>query len=146
MKLAIVESGQVIKVGDHGKLFPDTSFTLEGPDEDFLAAHNALKVKDLPSFNADTHKVVPCEPFVEGERVIIYQTALLTVEELVERAEFKAAHYRQQRNQLLADSDWTQLPGSPVDAGIWADYRQELRDVPEQEGFPWSVTWPTKPQ
>ena len=27
----------------------------------------------------------------------------------------------------------------------WAEYRQALRDVPEQEGFPFNVTWPQEP-
>lgn len=50
------------------------------------------------------------------------------------------------RNQLLAASDWTQIADAPVDQTAWKAYRQELRDVPEQEGFPSSVIWPTPPE
>lgn len=57
----------------------------------------------------------------------------------------KAAEVRYQRNSLLANCDWTQLPDAPVDKTAWADYRQELRDVSNQPGFPWEVTWPTAP-
>lgn len=56
-----------------------------------------------------------------------------------------AARVREQRNKLLAESDWTQLADSPVDKAVWATYRQALRDMPAQAGFPWTVTWPTKP-
>lgn len=56
-----------------------------------------------------------------------------------------AAQVRAQRNILLADCDWTQLADAPVDAAAWATYRQELRNVPEQSGFPTNVTWPTPP-
>jgi len=28
----------------------------------------------------------------------------------------------------------------------WGTYRQELLDIPQQEGFPWEITWPTKPE
>ena len=49
------------------------------------------------------------------------------------------------RNGLLSESDWTQIADSPVDKDAWATYRQELRDVPSQAGFPENVTWPTKP-
>jgi hypothetical protein len=53
---------------------------------------------------------------------------------------------REQRNKYLSDCDWTQLTDSPVDKEAWATYRQELRAVPEQTGFPWNVTWPTQPE
>lgn len=53
---------------------------------------------------------------------------------------------RAQRNALLAASDWTQIPDAPVDKVAWAAYRQALRDIPQQNGFPDSVTWPSKPE
>jgi hypothetical protein len=37
---------------------------------------------------------------------------------------------RLQRDRLLVESDWTQLPDAPVDRGAWATYRQALRDFP----------------
>ena len=52
---------------------------------------------------------------------------------------------RERRDLLLARSDWTQLPDAPVDVAAWATYRQALRDVPQQDGFPASVAWPTQP-
>jgi len=52
---------------------------------------------------------------------------------------------RAQRNSLLAASDWTQVADAPVDAAAWAAYRQALRDVPQQDGFPSNVEWPSKP-
>lgn len=52
---------------------------------------------------------------------------------------------RTRRDELLTRCDWTQLPDSPVDKQAWADYRQALRDVPSQSGFPYSVVWPEEP-
>lgn len=52
---------------------------------------------------------------------------------------------RLQRNNLLAESDWTQVADAPVDKAAWAAYRQSLRDIPQQTGFPTEVTWPTAP-
>jgi hypothetical protein len=52
---------------------------------------------------------------------------------------------REERDQLLLKCDWTQLPKSPVDAAAWEEYRQALRDVPAQDGFPNDVVWPEKP-
>jgi hypothetical protein len=52
---------------------------------------------------------------------------------------------RADRNARLSASDWTQLADAPVDAAAWASYRQGLRDVPAQDGFPWEVSWPVAP-
>lgn len=57
-----------------------------------------------------------------------------------------AAEVRAERNKLLAESDWTQVIDSPVDQIAWAIYRQALRDITAQEGFPSEVTWPAQPQ
>ena len=57
----------------------------------------------------------------------------------------KANAVRDERDKKLSDSDWTQLPDTPVDKMAWASYRQELRDISKQTGFPWEVTWPTGP-
>ena len=57
----------------------------------------------------------------------------------------RAAVVRQERSAKLKDCDWTQTADSPVNKETWAIYRQSLRDVPSQEGFPWTITWPTEP-
>ena len=54
---------------------------------------------------------------------------------------------RANRATLLAASDWTQLPDVPLDTkAAWATNRQALRDITEQDGFPFNVIWPTAPQ
>lgn len=53
---------------------------------------------------------------------------------------------RSKRDSLLKKTDWTQLPDVPEETKLlWAEYRQALRDVPEQSGFPYEVIWPTSP-
>ena len=49
------------------------------------------------------------------------------------------------RNDLLVKSDWTQVADAPVDQAAWATYRQALRDITTQEGFPETVVWPVAP-
>ena len=56
-----------------------------------------------------------------------------------------AAAVRSKRNGRLSDSDWTQLSDAPVDAASWATYRQDLRDITSQAGFPHDITWPAEP-
>lgn len=57
----------------------------------------------------------------------------------------KAEAVREERNNKLKNSDWTQVVDAPVDQAAWATYRQELRDISKQSGFPWDITWPEKP-
>jgi hypothetical protein len=53
---------------------------------------------------------------------------------------------RGQRDSLLKNSDWTQLPDVPqATKDAWAGYRQALRDVPAQSGFPFNIVWPMAP-
>jgi hypothetical protein len=54
-----------------------------------------------------------------------------------------------QRNTLLVKSDWTQLPNNPLTTEKqqeWAVYRQQLRDIPQQPGYPSDVVWPQQPE
>lgn len=57
----------------------------------------------------------------------------------------QSASVRTSRNDKLAACDWTQLADSTADKTVWATYRQMLRDVTVQDGFPWNVTWPEAP-
>ena len=55
-----------------------------------------------------------------------------------------AVQVREERDALLAACDW--MANSDVTmSDDWATYRQALRDVPSQAGFPNTITWPTKP-
>jgi hypothetical protein len=56
---------------------------------------------------------------------------------------------RSERDGWLKYCDWTVMPDSPLsdsDKTAWQTYRQALRDVPAQAGFPDNITWPTKPE
>ena len=55
-----------------------------------------------------------------------------------------AKHVRQERDRLLAETDYLALRDVTM-SDAWKTYRQNLRDIPAQSGFPNSVTYPTKP-
>jgi len=59
--------------------------------------------------------------------------------------EQKWGQIRLWRNRELSQTDWTQLPDSPVDKDAWAEYRQALRDLPEQGGKADEVELPAEP-
>lgn len=63
--------------------------------------------------------------------------------------EEKEQAIRNERNLRLTFTDWTQLPDAPLTAeqkAAYAKYRQALRDVPAQSGFPDAIEWPEEPQ
>lgn len=59
-----------------------------------------------------------------------------------------AARVRAERDELLAASDKYILSDIPTETTktVWKEYRQSLRDIPENDGFPYNVVFPTKPK
>lgn len=65
-----------------------------------------------------------------------------------EQYELDVISFRNRRNSLLVDSDWTQAVDSPLTEAKkaeWATYRQQLRDLPANTSDPANPTWPTPP-
>jgi len=106
--------------------------------EAIYATHpNVVSVDDTAgAFDADGNAVVIDETLVESE-----------VSRLI--AEQPAKEARAKRDRLLADSDWVTIratdTGNPVPTD-WQTYRQALRDITEQTGFPEEIEWPEKPE
>lgn len=79
----------------------------------------------------------------------------LTVEEIAQReldaiesAEAWATDVRSERDMRLAATDFRMASDAPWDKTPWVTYRQSLRDLPQQPGFPWTpetVPWPELP-
>ena len=82
---------------------------------------------------------------INGQWFTKYSVVDLTDEQKAAKDADQAKAIRDDRNKRLAECDWTQLSDAPVDKTAWASYRQELRDISKQTGFPWEVTWPTAP-
>jgi hypothetical protein len=79
--------------------------------------------------------------FTDGETTAAEQEAAYKAAKDAEQA----ASVRADRTKRLADSDWTQLADSTANKETWATYRQALRDITSQAGFPWTITWPDAP-
>jgi hypothetical protein len=64
---------------------------------------------------------------------------------------YSASAIKGKRARLLEQSDWTDTLSSKTRLGDdvysqWQIYRQALRDIPQQSGYPQNVVWPTPPQ
>ena len=57
----------------------------------------------------------------------------------------EAADARDKRNNLLAATDWTAMADAPTQATAMTTYRQALRDITSQSGWPTTIIWPTAP-
>lgn len=147
MTYALLEDGKItsypVSESDIKRLFPNTSFT-----DPFVppTAYVQIRPTAAPSVRWDQN-VAEADPVLRDGQ---WQQQWLVVEaseaEREQRIATQALMMRSERNKRLADSDWTQLSDAPVDAATWATYRQELRDITQQEGFPWDVSWPEQPQ
>lgn len=137
-------------IGDLRRDNPNVSFP-RNPSESTLANWNVFPVADRPkpSFDPATENCNQVNPtYDNGEWVKTWQVSAANAEEIAERLADESEAVRIERNQLLIDCDWTQLPDSPLpsaDKTAWATYRQQLRDVTSQAGFPWNVIWPSIP-
>lgn len=102
-------------------------------------------VKDqTPDYDSETQRIVRITPVPPGQDFVEYQVVDITYTD-----EFLTAAAITKRNERLLKSDWTQLPDAPLTAlqvAAWRTYRQELRDVPEQAGYPRTINWPVKPE
>lgn len=86
---------------------------------------------------------------IEETEVVEYQKVRnKTDQEINNEIESKWISIRNKRNYLLSQTDWTQLPDSPLSVekqSEWQSYRQQLRDVTIQVD-PFNIQWPTEPE
>ena len=129
---------------------PNVSFP-RNPSESTLASWNVFPVADCPkpSFDPATENCNQVNPTLQnGQWMMTWAVTTASSDEIAERLTAKSVEIRSQRNQLLADSDWTQISDSPLSdlsKTEWATYRQSLRDLPNADGFPFTMVWPEKP-
>ena len=131
--------------------FPNTSFPASAAGfEASIARSGYVLVQPTPVPAVDHTKTVtegaPTEDQGIWRQVWVVTDA--TAEEIAERTASEATAVRQERNAKLSECDWTQLQDTPLDPdakGAWALYRETLRMVPQQPGFPWEINWPPVP-
>lgn len=145
MLIAQLTDGVVTNVADYQSMFPDTSFPTSGVSQEFLADNSCLGVTVWLPHDPLTQKLVPSEPYIQDEQVYTVAVAELTDDEKLSVEATKATQVRSQRDSLLASCDWTQLADSQVSKEPWVIYRQALRDITAQAGFPSDVVFPVSP-
>lgn len=159
MEILLKDTQQLVTETEFRNLYPDTSFPQILIPE-ILTDFNAVAILEGPH-------TVPNSPYEYNQRdgieeingnwftkyilgPIFTDTETLTAEEQLadykqQIDEDRAKQVRLMRDQLLKDSDWTQVLDVSINRELWAAYRQELRDMTAQDGFPFVIIWPKKP-
>ena len=163
MQVRIRESGAVMYEGEFRALFPNTSMPQQLTEE-LINEFGGDVVLEGPQASGGTVYQYSQRSGVEqidGKWYTKHILGPVFIDQVVDgvtktaaeqEAEYKAMKdaeqaksVRQSRDAKLAECDWTQVADSPVDKAAWATYRQALRDLTTQSGFPWTIEWPTEP-
>ena len=126
-------------LGQLGRDNPQTSFPKPIPD-DLLASYDVYPYTrtEVPEYDGLSHRLKEGSfELVDGAWSLPY----VVEQHPLDRAE---RNIRLHRDGLLQDTDWMALSDNTM-TPEWASYRQALRDITAQEGFPYEVEWPIEP-
>lgn len=151
-----ITNGQIDKypytVGDLRRDNPNTSFPKKVP-EATMAAFGMYPVgyEAAPDFDPMTHRIEHSNLPVlkDGKWVLTKTVVALTAEQIADRDAAKAKEVREQRDKLLAETDWVVVMHTEKGTNIpleWEVYRQALRDITNHVNFPHlnEADWPVK--
>jgi hypothetical protein len=163
MQIRLRSNGQVMYEGEFRALFPNTSMpqqlsealinelgadvVFEGPQATGGTVYQYSQASGVEQVNGKWYTKYILGP-VFLDQVVDGVTTTAAEQEVAYKAQKdaeQAKSVRATRDAKLAECDWTQVADAPVDKTVWATYRQALRDVTAQEGFPWTITWPDAP-
>lgn len=139
-KYALIKNHNIVGYREYKEPLPPKTFTKKGPD----GLPIVRPIKEFPKpINVNAiytylEQVDFIKPYVVERKWFVRPIDITKL----------AAVIREQRDQFLFESDWTQLPDAPLTPSQkekWIEYRQLLRQVPEQNAFPYKVYWPSKP-
>lgn len=150
MNLRNKQTGAVVTDGEFRAAFPSTGFPIQITEQTYNEFGYDV-VLEGPQAQPTRYQVGFADGVqqIDGKWFTKYSLADMDDEAKAAKDEEQAKNVRTQRTEKLRDCDWTQLDDTPMSntqkAG-WATYRQALRDVPKQAGFPFDIEWPTQPE
>ena len=143
MNYAIIDGTTVKSTGTIQKLFPNTSFSVAGPNADFLTANNVVELVQTLTYTRPTQKLTTVDAYVDSGKVYTVKVESTTSDEQTSLTNQQWVNVRSERDLKLQETDWRASSDLTL-SDTWKTYRQALRDVPTQSD-PFNITWPTKP-
>ena len=159
MEILLLDTQQVVSESEFRAMYPNTSFP-QVLSKEILEDFDAVAIMEGP-------QVVPTTPYeysyrngiqeINGKWFTKYELGPIFTDNDNQTAEEQELAYkaqvderyavgvRQTRNELLKESDWTQVADAPVNKEGWATYRQALRDITTQPNFPYDIEYPVNP-
>jgi len=134
-------------IGQLRKDNPQVSFP-KNPTDALLASYNVSHVTatERPVYDPITQNLSEGTPtLTAGVWTQVWVVTEAMIDEVIQRTNDLAKSTRAQRDEFLRETDWMALSDNTM-TPAWASYRQALRDITAQEGYPYSVIWPTKPE
>lgn len=130
MLIAKVNGQTVVEVGDYRDLFPNTSFPSTGISDAWLADNSCMSVTVFKPYDSNTQKLVPATPYIEGNTVYTVDVAPLSPEDIAAKHASQAAQNKSKAEQLLAQTDWTQVADVPLlNKSDFTSYRATVRAI-----------------
>jgi hypothetical protein len=143
MNYAIIDGTTVKNTGTIQQLFPNTSFTVAGPNADFLTANNTVELVETLTYTTPTQKLSTVDAYVDSGKAYTVKVESTTSDEQTTLTNNKWGEVRIERERKLKDTDWRASSDLTM-SDAWKTYRQALRDITTQAD-PFSITWPTEP-
>lgn len=159
MEILLKDTQQVITDIEFKLMYPNTSFP-QVLNEEILNEYNAVVIMEGPQAVTSTLYEYSYRNGIQeinGKWFTKYEIGPVFVDNDEKTAEEQLTEYkynidatyadgvRNRRNELLKNSDWTQVVDATVDKNVWLIYRQQLRDITTQESFPFDIQWPEQP-
>lgn len=165
MEIRLRATGQVMTQQEFRRLHPNTSFppqlsealinsldadvVFEGPQATGGTVYQYSQRQGVEQMGGKWYSKYVLGPIFTDRPATDTEPAMTAAEQeaayKAQKDATQAEAVRTDRNKRLSDTDWTQVADAPVDKAAWASYRQALRDITAQQGFPWEVVWPEQP-
>ena len=146
-----VENNQIVQYPYSIEQFRADNSNISFPSEisnEILANHSVYPVSNdpIPAYDPTTQRVVKSNTPIlrDGEWIITKSVEQLTADQITSYTITAANRARIARTELLQETDWCAGSDVTMSAEMTA-YRQALRDIPQQNNFPHSISWPEKP-
>ena len=144
MNYAIIDGTTVKSTGTIQQLFPNTSFSIGGPNADFLTENNVVELVENLSYITPTQKLSNVDAYVQDGKAYNVRVENTTAEEQIALTDEKWIAIRLERDRRLQITDWRASSDFTL-SDAWKNYRNELRQIPQTQTDPYNIAWPTEP-
>ena len=144
MNYAIIDGTTVKSTGTIQQLFPNTSFSIGGPNADFLSENNVVELVENLSYTTPTQKLSNVDAYVQDGKAYNVRVENTTAEEQIALTDEKWIAIRLERDRRLQITDWRASSDLKL-SDDWKNYRNELRQIPQTQTDPYNIAWPTEP-